>query len=145
MEPDRAPLTASPAMLLVIAGRSTQRRIEERLAVLDLTMRHLGALGHLVHRPELSYSGLARRAGVTVQSMHATVRRLEEIGAVARTLAGQGHPARLDVTLRGRELLDAAREAVAQLDQALFHGLDDAQRDTLRAALLAVVGPPGVR
>ena len=74
-------------------------------AGIGLTLRHLGALGHLSHRPDLSYSDLARRAGITTQSMHATVRALEDLGAVSRTLAGQGHPARLEITARGRELL----------------------------------------
>src|ERR671916_770744 len=101
-------LDATLAMLVIAAGRALQGRFEAELAPHGLTVRHLGALGHLSHQPELSYSDLARRSRVTSQSMHATVRHLEEIGAVRRTLAGQGHPARLEVTARGQELLDTA-------------------------------------
>ena len=143
MESERVPLMASSSVLmLVCAGRVLARRVESELAELGLTLRHLGALGHLVHRPDLSYSDLARRAGVTAQSMHATVRGLEERGAVRRTLPGQGHPARLEVTDRGHELLDAVRTAAARLDEEVLGGLPDDQRAALRTALTALAGPP---
>lgn len=143
MDPERAPLMASSTVLLLVgAGRLLERRVEEELARLGLTLRHLGALGHLARRPELSYSDLARRSGVTAQSMHATVRGLEERGAVRRTLPGQGHPARLEVTDQGHELLDAVRTAAARLDEEVLGGLADDQRAALRTALTALVGPP---
>ncbi len=142
MDPERAPLVASSAVLLLVgAGRVLQRRVDEELAALGLTLRHLGALGHLAHRPDLSYSDLARRAGVTAQSMHATVRGLEEMGAVRRTLAGHGHPARLEVTDRGRELLDAVRTTAERLDRELLAGLSEEQRADLRTALTALGAP----
>ncbi len=142
MDPERAPLVASSAVLLLVgAGRVLQRRVDEELAALGLTLRHLGALGHLAHRPDLSYSDLARRAGVTAQSMHATVRGLEDMGAVRRTLAGHGHPARLEVTDRGRELLDAVRTTAERLDRELLAGLSEEQRADLRRALTALGAP----
>jgi DNA-binding MarR family transcriptional regulator len=142
VDPERAPLVASSAVLLLVgAGRVLQRRVDEELAALGLTLRHLGALGHLAHRPDLSYSDLARRAGVTAQSMHATVRGLEEMGAVRRTLAGHGHPARLEVTDRGRELLDAVRTTAERLDRELLAGLSEEQRADLRTALTALGAP----
>jgi DNA-binding MarR family transcriptional regulator len=128
-------------MLVVVAGRSLQGRLETELARLGLTLRHLGALGHLAHQPDLSYSDLARRSRVTSQSMHATVRHLEEIGAVRRTLAGQGRRARLEVTERGQELLDAARETGLALDAELTGDLSDAERATLTRVLLSLIGP----
>ena len=103
-------------------------------------MRHLGALGHLSHQPELSSSDLARRSRVTSQSMNATVRHLEEIGAVRRTLAGQGRPARLEVTARGQELLDTAREIGLALDAEVTGDLSEAERATLMKVLLPLIG-----
>ena len=142
MESERASLMASSAVLLLVgAGRVLQRRVDEELAALGLTLRHLGALGHLAHRPDLSCSDLARRAGVTAQSMHATVRGLEEMGAVRRTLAGHGHPARLEVTDRGRELLDAVRTTAERLDREMLAGLSEEQRADLRTALTALGAP----
>ena len=84
-------MASSVVLMLVGAGRFLQRRVDDELAALGLTLRHLSALGHLSHRPDLSYSDLARRARITTQSMHATVRSLEERGAVQRVLAGHGH------------------------------------------------------
>jgi DNA-binding MarR family transcriptional regulator len=144
MDPERVPLMASSSVLMLVgAGRLLQRRVEEELAGLGLTLRHLGALGHLVHRPDLSYSDLARRAGVTAQSMHATVRGLEELGAVRRTLAGHGHPARLEVTARGRDLLERVRTTAARLDDEILGALTGPQRAALAEALRTVAVPPG--
>ena len=144
MEPDRVPSLGSSGVLLLIgAGRLLQRRVEAELARLDLTLRHLGALGHLAHRPDLSYSELARRAGITAQSMHATVRALEEKGAVRRTLAGNGFAAQLEVTARGRQLLEEARVVAQRLDDELLGGLAEDQLDALRAALRVLTAPVG--
>jgi DNA-binding MarR family transcriptional regulator len=133
------PLTSSLALLLVGAGRSAQRHIDAALAPEDLTLRHVGALGHLAHEPDLSYSDLARRAGVTPQSMRATVQHLEELGAVRRTLPGHGHPARLEVTADGQRMLTRAREAVAELDRTLLASVPPDQLDGMRRALLELV------
>lgn len=144
MNGDRPPLMASSAvLLLVVAGRSLQRRVDEELAQLGLTMRHFGALGHLSHRPDLSYSDLARRARVTAQSMHATVRALEERGAVRRTLPGHGHAARLEITDEGRRLLEAVRAAAERLDDEVLADLGAEERAALVRTLLRAVGPPG--
>lgn len=140
-EGDRAAprgLAASTALLFIAAGRTVQRRIERELAAHKLTLRHVGALGHLAANPDLSYSDLGRRAGVTAQSMHATVNRLEELGAVRRHLAGHGHPARLEVTDLGHRLLTHAADAAATLDQELLDGLPDQKREELARLLLAI-------
>jgi DNA-binding MarR family transcriptional regulator len=143
--PKALPLPASTSFLLVAAGRIAQGRLEEALAAHGLTLRHLGALGHLSSQPDLSYSDLARRAGVTPQSMHATVRQMEEVGAVARQHEGQGHRARLEVTARGRELLASAATVAHELDAELLASVPDAQRDALRALLLTIAMPPSLR
>jgi DNA-binding MarR family transcriptional regulator len=128
----------SVALMMVAAGRALTRRVEDELATVGLTLRHYGALAHLSHRPDLSYSDLARRAGITSQSMHATVRALEEQGAVKRSLPGHGHAARLEVTEHGKQLLAEASAAAERLDQELFSGLNEQERDALRAGLMAL-------
>lgn len=144
MNGDRPPpMVSSAVLLLVVAGRILQRRVDEELAALGLTMRHYGALGHLSHRPDLSYSDLARRARVTAQSMHATVRGLEERGAVRRTLPGHGHAARLEITEEGTRLLDAVHAAAERLDDEVLAHLTATERATLVKTLLRAVGPPG--
>lgn len=135
------PPPPSLTFLLLGAGREAQRRVDEALEPTGLTVRHLGALGHLSRQPDLSYSDLARRAGVTVQSMHATVRQLEERGTVRRAHEGQGRRAGLEVTPRGRQLLAQAMEAFARLDEELFADVPADRRAELTSVLVRLVLP----
>ncbi|WP_232668147.1 MarR family winged helix-turn-helix transcriptional regulator [Pseudonocardia sp. TRM90224] len=142
---DEPPESGSVSILMVAAGRMLSRRVEDELATLGLTLRHYGALAHLSRRPELSYSDLARRVGVTAQSMHATVRALEQSGAVVRSLPGHGHAARLEVTDHGRHLIAEVGAAAERLDQELFGRLSEEERTGLRAGLHALAPTPGAR
>ena len=144
--PGPSPVGESVGMRLVGIGRILQRQYEAELSEIGLTLRHLGALGHLSRHPEMSYSDLARRAHVTSQSMNATVRALEEVGAVQRTLPGQGYAARLEVTARGRELLQSASAAATRLDDNLARNLPASEWDTLKTLLekLGTLGSPPV-
>lgn len=132
----------STVMLVIATGRRLQEQLEARLAGIGLTMRLFGALGHISRDADLSHSDLARRVGVTTQSMRATVLMLEELGAVARNVPGQGHRARLELTEHGRALLTEARGIVSELDGEFLENagedrkaaLDDACRRTLSAS-----------
>ncbi|WP_198730525.1 MarR family winged helix-turn-helix transcriptional regulator [Mycolicibacterium baixiangningiae] len=126
-EPDEPSVAMSTTMLLIGAGRLAQRRFEAALAREGLTLRHIGALGHLSRSPELSYSDLARRARITPQSMHATMAQLVALGAVTTEARGRASYPRL--TERGRELLAFAAEAAAACDEAL--GVDAEVRSQL--------------
>jgi DNA-binding MarR family transcriptional regulator len=145
-KPDRSgapPVTDSTTMLLIAAGRLAQRRFDAALAERNLTLRHIGALGHLARTPELSYSDLARRARVTPQSMHATIGKLVELGAIVTETRGRASYPRL--TKRGHELLAFAAETAAACDEAL--GIDESVgaelRDELkRVALQALAADP---
>ena len=129
------PAGESVGMRLVGIGRILQRHYEAELSKIGLTLRHLGALGHLSRHPEASYSDLARRSHVTSQSMNATVRALEEVGAVQRTLPGQGYAARLEVTAKGHELLRSASAAAMRLDDSIAKNLPAAEWETLKKLL----------
>jgi DNA-binding MarR family transcriptional regulator len=144
MEASPPLLAMSSSFLLVAAGRTMRARLEAELATRGLTLRHVGALGHLAGRPDISYSELARRAGITPQSMRATVRRLEELGAVRRDPGGQGRAASLEVTGAGRELLAWAGESAARVDAEALAEIAPEDRAALRRVLLAVALPPGV-
>ncbi|HEY0813695.1 MAG TPA: MarR family winged helix-turn-helix transcriptional regulator [Pseudonocardia sp.] len=139
--PTTESLVTSTTMLLIAAGRVAQRRLEEALRGRGITLRHVGALGHVARDPDLSYSDLARRAGVTVQSMHSTIATLVDLDAIAVETPEPGRPARLRLTDRGRELLRTAGTIAHNLDTTLPLGeLDDR---ALRAALLQIARPPG--
>jgi DNA-binding MarR family transcriptional regulator len=140
------PVVTSMSFLLIAAGRTAQRRLDEALGQRDVTLRHVGALGHLARQPDLSYSDLARRAGITPQSMRATVRHLERLGAVRRTLPGHGHAARLEVTPRGHDLLSWAGEQAHAVDAEVLAAVEPDRRESLRQPLVAIAmpdGPPG--
>jgi DNA-binding MarR family transcriptional regulator len=130
-------LVTSTTMLLIAAGRSAQRDLEAALAGHGVTLRHLGTLGHLAHTPGLSYSDLARRADVTVQSMHATIASLVDLGAIEVDAPERGRAAKLRLTGTGHHLLRTAAVTAREIDRArLPHDLD---HDALRAYLRSVV------
>jgi DNA-binding MarR family transcriptional regulator len=137
-EPDGSGLPApSPALLLVTLGRRVRTGIERDLAASGLTLRHLSALGHLGRQPGLSYSELARRAGITAQSMQATLRQLEALGAVERrTPPGRGRTAELHLTDAGRRLRTAGLETVAAADRQLLATLPEQDATALGELLL---------
>ena len=113
------PPAASPAVLLVALGRQVEAWLDAALEPAGLSLRLMGALGHLARQPGLSYTELAGRARVTPQSMHATVARLIEAGAVAPAGTGRGRRALLEVTPQGHRLLASGQQAVAGVDAEL--------------------------
>lgn len=135
--PPSGGLTSSLAMTLIVVGAKLRERLDEQLDEFDITMRHLGPLGHLAASPELSTSDLARRARVTPQSMRATVDHLESIGAIDHRRHGQGKASQLLVTETGRQLLNHARDIVAELDIDVLGDIDNT--DHLRSRLIAAM------
>ena len=127
---DRPSLALTTTMMLIAAGRLAQRRFESVLAEQKLTLRHVGAMAHLAHSPELSYSDLARRARVTPQSMHATIGQLVELGAV--TTEARGRASYPQLTERGHEFLVFAANAANACDAALEIDDDEAGRSLRR-------------
>jgi DNA-binding MarR family transcriptional regulator len=133
-DPPPPPLNA--AFLLISLGRMLREDVDEALRPLALSMRHLSALGHLSRQPGLSYSELARRAGITPQSMQATLQQLEQLQAVERlTIAGRGRTARLHVTPTGLDLLRQGRQVIQDAEEDLLTGIPVEQRGPFTAVL----------
>ena len=135
MAADTPPPPISAAFLVMALGRRLRDVAERRLRTQGIAIRHLSALGHLSRDPGVSYSELARRAGLTPQSMQATLRSLEDMGAVHRdTDAGRGRTARLFVTDTGRDLMTAGGSVYDQLDGMLReHMSEEAVGELARA------------
>ncbi|MEV8371536.1 MarR family transcriptional regulator [Kribbella sp. NPDC056861] len=126
------PPAPSPALLLMMLGRRLREQAEADLRELGLSMRHFSALGHLAHHPGLSYSELARRDGITAQSMQATLRQLQELGAVERlTEPGRGRTADLQVTEAGQVLLERGRAVLRNADRRLLDAIGNENRELL--------------
>ncbi len=129
----------SAVMLVILTGRALETRVNEALKAHGLSLRQLGVLGHLAGSPELSYTDLARRARVTVQSMHTTVAALVGLGAVRAPDSGRGRAAVLELTERGHELVRAGRTVVAELDGELAAALPAEDSDRLADDLLTIL------
>lgn len=128
------------AFLLMVIGRQLRDRVDVALTAQGLTYRHLSALGHLSRSPGLSYSDLARRAGITVQSIQATLSQLLEQKAVEHiNVPGRGRRAQLRVTVVGTELLDAGTNIIADIEDQLLTDLAANQRTFLRLTLLQMM------
>lgn len=132
------PPQSSPAMLLALHGRAVTDALEAALREEGLTLRQLGILGHLQRDPGLSFTDLAGRARITVQSVHTIVQHLIEAGLVSATDRVRGRAALLELSPAGRDRLADAEQAVRAVDQAWFGPDADpawqALGDALRAA-----------
>jgi DNA-binding MarR family transcriptional regulator len=129
------PPPASVSFFLISLGRRARDSVDDRLHEYGIAFHHLAALGHLSRQPGLSYSELARRAQVTVQSMQTTVAHLEQEGLVARGATNQGRRADLRVTEYGANVLAAAQAAIRSVDADLLNGFTASERAALETAL----------
>jgi DNA-binding MarR family transcriptional regulator len=133
------PPALNAAFLVIALGRMIRDDVDGHLREHALSMRHLSALGHLSGQPGLSYSELARRAGITPQSMQATLQQLEGLHAVERrTVAGRGRTARLHVTDTGTELLRQGQRVIEAAEEQLIADLPAEQRPAFTAMLATV-------
>ncbi|MFG2219912.1 MULTISPECIES: MarR family winged helix-turn-helix transcriptional regulator [unclassified Streptomyces] len=125
----------SPTIMLLTIGRGWEAAFAEALKPLGLTTRKYGLLGHVRGTPGISFSELARRSRITVQSAHAAVAAFVEAGLVDDGTSRAGSASSLRVTAEGESLLARAGEVVARLDgefAAQHPELTEALRDMWR-------------
>ncbi|MGK2869748.1 MAG: MarR family winged helix-turn-helix transcriptional regulator, partial [Mycobacterium sp.] len=123
-------------------SRIWEAALADALKPLGLTTRKYGLLGHIRGMPGISFSELARRSRITVQSAHAAVSAFAEAGLVDDRTAHAGSASSLRVTAKGESLLARAAEEVSRLDAAFaaqYPGLVDALRTLV--ATMAVRNP----
>lgn len=109
----------SPVISLLTVAAVWDGNLGAQLRDLGLTTRKYGLLAHIQATPGISFSELARRSQITVQSAHAAVQTLVADGLVADATAHAGAASDLRVTERGSEVLRAAEQRLAALDAAL--------------------------
>ncbi|WP_122816566.1 MarR family winged helix-turn-helix transcriptional regulator [Nocardioides pantholopis] len=129
----------SPTVTLLTVSRVWEVAFAEALKPLGLTTRKYGLLGHVRGTPGISFSELARRSRITVQSAHATVAGFVEAGLVDDGTAHAGAASTLHVTADGEALLSRAAEAVARLDEEFAAQLPELT-EALRAQMLRAMG-----
>ncbi|MFW0790634.1 MarR family winged helix-turn-helix transcriptional regulator [Gordonia sp. CPCC 205333] len=109
---DRPPF--SPTVALLAIARQHDAAFAAALKPLGLSSRKYGMLGHLTRDPGISFSELARRSHISVQSAHAAVAALVSAGLVDDSTAQAGSASTLRLTAAGASLL---RRATAELDR----------------------------
>lgn len=107
----------SPTVTLLTVARVWDALLSDALKPLGLTTRKYGLLGHIRGTPGISFSELARRSRITVQSAHTAIASFEREGLVRDATARAGAASRLEVTDAGEQLLATAGHAVAALDE----------------------------
>jgi DNA-binding MarR family transcriptional regulator len=143
--PNEEARSPSPTIMIMALGRTLRAQADSALRTDGLSLRHLSALGHLSRHPGLSYSELARRAGISVQSMQATIVQLERRGAVERIgEPGRGRTATLRVTDVGVTLLQKGRAVIAATDQLLTRAVGNDHADVLNEMLLRAAAAAGM-
>ncbi|MBX9246299.1 winged helix-turn-helix transcriptional regulator [Actinotalea ferrariae] len=136
--PEQPPF--SPTVALLTVARTWDAALADALKPLGLTTRKYGLLGHIRATPGISFSELARRSRITVQSAHATVAAFAGDGLVEDATAHAGAASRLRVTEAGERLLAQAAEKVAELD-ARFSAAHPDLTEALRTELASVTRP----
>jgi DNA-binding MarR family transcriptional regulator len=106
----------SPTIALLTVSRVWEAAVDDALKPLGLTVRRYGLLGHIRRKPGISFSELARRSRISVQSAHTAVAVLVRAGLVDDDTAHAGSASTLRTTSRGGMLLDQAAAAIVILD-----------------------------
>lgn len=135
------PLPFSPTITLLTVGRVWDAAFADALKPLGLTTRKYGLLGHVRRTPGISFSELARRSRITVQSAHTAVASFVAAGLVDDGTAHAGAASTLRITENGEALLDNAARVVARLDDE-FAAAHPGLTDALRAHMIAVMSEP---
>jgi DNA-binding MarR family transcriptional regulator len=127
----------SPTVALLTVSRVWDAAFADALKPLGLTTRKYGLLGHIRGSAGISFSELARRSRITVQSAHTAVAAFVEAGLVEDATAHAGAASTLRVTAEGDALLNRAADVVAELD-AEFAAQHPELTEALRAYMRRV-------
>ncbi|WP_193609997.1 MarR family winged helix-turn-helix transcriptional regulator [Nocardioides lijunqiniae] len=137
-----APPPFSPTIALLAVGRTWEAAFTEALKPLGLTIRKYGLLGHVRRTPGISFSELARRSHITVQSAHTAVAALTAAGLVGDGTAHAGAASTLQVTAAGEALLGEVAAVLGRIDAELAAAHPELV-EALRASLPAPVSGDG--
>ncbi|MEQ6897433.1 helix-turn-helix domain-containing protein [Microbacterium sp. KR10-403] len=116
------PRRFSPVLSLLTLGSIWDGQLNKQLKGLGLTTRKYGLLAHVRATPGISFSELARRSQITVQTAHTAVRALVDDGLVEDATAHAGAASTLRVTEKGMAALAEADARLGRLDAAFAAG-----------------------
>ncbi len=113
----------SPVVSLLTVSGIWDAQLAAALKRVGLTTRKYALLAHIRARPGISFSELARRSQITVQTAHTAVRSLVVDGFAHDGTAHAGAASDLTITPAGERALDEADAQLARLDAVLSEGL----------------------
>lgn len=119
--PERPPF--SPVVSLLTVASVWDSRLNAELKGIGLTTRKYGLLAHIQATPGISFSELARRSLITVQTAHTAVRTLVDDGLVHDATAQAGAASDLRVTAQGASALAEAQRRLEALDAMFASGV----------------------
>lgn len=119
--PARPPF--SPVIALLTVSSVWDHQLGAALKDIGLTTRKYALLAHVHGTPGISFSELARRSLITVQTAHTAVRALVDDGLVRDEMSHAGSASDLRVTDAGQTALAAAEVKLAELDARLSSGV----------------------
>jgi DNA-binding MarR family transcriptional regulator len=108
----------SPVISLLTVGSIWDGQLNAQLKDLGLTTRKYALLAHIAATPGISFSELARRSQITVQTAHTAVRALVGDDLAADATAHAGAASTLRVTDKGADALREADARLARMDRA---------------------------
>lgn len=133
------PRIVSTALLLSKVGSAVEKRLASALDTMELRTKHLGALTVLCAQDAISQQALAGKLGSDASAVVAVIDDLERDRLASRERDPQDRRRyAVRATAAGRQTLARASELAAQVDDTVFAGLNNHEREQLLALLLRV-------
>jgi DNA-binding MarR family transcriptional regulator len=139
-----------PVFQLARLGRIASRQLNDYLAVTGLKRAHAVVLMELCNLGPMSQQALGERLHVDPSNLVAFLNSLEEDGLLVRRRDPDDRRRHIvEVTKKGAERIPACDAPLDALEDQLFTGLNDDERDQLRQLLgrvlmtMSVEEPPG--
>ncbi len=132
IQADDAPL----GYLLYRVAAVLRPEVSAALSPLGLTLPEFVCLRMISTFPGTSSAELSRHTNVTPQAMNTVLRKLEEVGAVARPASvSSGRALPTTLTAQGRAVLKRAESAVRAADARILSKLTESQQREFKRML----------
>lgn len=118
---------------------ATRARVERAMRESSVSSSQLFALALLNERGEATSAELARLMHLTPQAMTTLLRPLRDDGLIERHAdAAHGRRLQLELSDKGRALMQAVHDLCPALEDDLLDGFDAAERATLKTLLARI-------
>jgi DNA-binding MarR family transcriptional regulator len=137
---------ASPAFLVAQVGAHAAAKFAERLGPLGLTPAHVGSLRVIAGSSGASQQEVAERLGMFPSRLVALIDELEDRGLVERRENARDRRTYvLQLTPRGKEVLQSVGRVAREHQDALLSALSTEEREVLASLLARVAAQQGLR